>query len=172
MRNLFCHSNPVPRIGTTIAAALLSLAALTACGEAGALEPLDRWRDGEREIRTTAPAVTAGRTLLAAGDYGNFRLTGKPSRSPVPRRRCSSTPTASRATRWFSATAPSTGHARAVRSPPCATSTVRWPTTASGSASRSLCAAVTSSSASTPPKWSAIPNPNIPTAPRRTPGNC
>ena len=61
MRNLFCHSNPVPRIGTTIAAALLSLAALTACGEAGALEPLDRWRDGEREIRTTAPAVTADR---------------------------------------------------------------------------------------------------------------
>lgn len=82
MRNLFCHSNPVPRIGTTIAAALLSLAALTACGEAGALEPLDRWRDGEREIRTTAPAVTAGRTLLAAGDYGNFRLTGEALTQP------------------------------------------------------------------------------------------
>ena len=82
MRNLFCHLNPVPRIGTTIAAALLSLAALTACGEAGAPEPLDRWHDGEREIRTTAPAVTAGRTLLAAGDYGNFRLTGEALTQP------------------------------------------------------------------------------------------
>ena len=51
MRNLFCHSNPVPRIGTTIAAALLSLAALTACGEAGAPDPLDWGRDAERVIR-------------------------------------------------------------------------------------------------------------------------
>lgn len=82
MRILFCHLNPVPRIGTTIAAALLSLAALTACGEAGAPEPLDRWHDGEREIRTSAPAVTAGRTLLAAGDYGNFRLTGEALTQP------------------------------------------------------------------------------------------
>ncbi len=120
--------NPVPRIGTTIAAALLSLAALTACGEAGAPEPLDWWRDGEREIRTTAPAVTAGRTLLAAGDYGNFRLTGEALTQPG----------AEAALRFhtdgesgyevvFRPTAPSTGRARAVRSPPCATFTARRP---------------------------------------------
>ena len=82
MRNLFCHLNPVPRIGTTIAAALLSLAALTACGEAGAPEPLDRWHDGQRQIRPASPAVPAGRTLLAAGDYGNFRLTGEALTQP------------------------------------------------------------------------------------------
>ena len=51
MSNLFCHLNPVPRIGTTIAAALLSLAAFTACENNGAARPLDRWHDGERETR-------------------------------------------------------------------------------------------------------------------------
>ena len=172
MRNLFCHSNPVPRIGTTIAAALLSLAALTACGEAGALEPLDRWRDGEREIRTTAPAVTAGRTLLAAGDYGNFRLTGEALTQPGAQaallfhtdgeagyevvfrngaidgtRKSGSLASVRNLYRSLADDGEWFGFEVTVRG---RNIVVRIDTT----------------------KWSAIPNPNIPTAPRRTPGNC
>lgn len=153
MSNLFCHLNPVPRIGTTIAAALLSLAAFTACENNGAARPLDRWHDGEREIRTPSPAVTAGRTLLAAGDYGNFRLTGEALTQPG----------AEAALRFH--TDGESGYEVVFRNGAIDG------TRKSGSLA-SVRNLYRSSSASTPPKWSAIPNPNIPTAPRRTLGNC
>ena len=82
MTNLFCHSKPAGHIGTAISATLLFLIAFTACGQAGTSEPLDRWNDGQHTLRTSAPTLTGNRTLLADGDYRNFRLTGEALTQP------------------------------------------------------------------------------------------
>lgn len=82
MTNLFCYSKPAGHTGTAIAATLLFLIAFTACGQAGTSEPLDRWNDGEHTVRTSAPTLTGNRTLLAYGDYRNFRLTGEALTQP------------------------------------------------------------------------------------------
>lgn len=82
MTNLFCYSKPAGHIGTAIAATLLFLIAFTACGQAGTSEPLDRWKDGAHTLRTSAPTLTGNRTLLADGDYRNFRLTGEALTQP------------------------------------------------------------------------------------------
>ena len=71
-----------PRIGTAVITALLLLPAIVSCGGKGTSEPLDRWHDGQRTVRTSAPVLRAGTRLLSAGDYENFRLTGEALTQP------------------------------------------------------------------------------------------
>lgn len=73
--NPFHLPQTAPRIGTAVITALLLLPAIVSCGGKGTPEPLDRWHDGQRTVRTSAPVLRAGTRLLSAGDYENFRLT-------------------------------------------------------------------------------------------------
>ncbi len=80
--NPFHLPQTAPRIGTAVITALLLLPAIVSCGGKGTPEPLDRWHDGQRTVRTSAPVLRAGTRLLSAGDYENFRLTGEALTQP------------------------------------------------------------------------------------------
>ena len=80
--NPFHLPQTAPRIGTAVITALLLLPAIVSCGGKGTSEPLDRWHDGQRTVRTSAPVLRAGTRLLSAGDYENFRLTGEALTQP------------------------------------------------------------------------------------------
>ena len=80
--NPFHLPQTAPRIGTAVITALLLLPAIVSCGGEGTSEPLDRWHDGQRTVRTSAPVLRAGTRLLSAGDYENFRLTGEALTQP------------------------------------------------------------------------------------------
>lgn len=80
--NPFHLPQTAPRIGTAVITALLLLPSIVSCGGKGTPEPLDRWHDGQRTVRTSAPVLRAGTRLLSAGDYENFRLTGEALTQP------------------------------------------------------------------------------------------
>ena len=82
MIDLFRYLKHALRVGMTIASVFLFFVIFTACGETGVPEPLDRWSEGERTFRTSAPSVTEGRTLFADGNYRNFLLTGEAITQP------------------------------------------------------------------------------------------
>ena len=66
----------------SLAAAAVCLGATVSCVRYDSPRQLDRWRDGDRTVRTSSPAVKAGELLVAPGDYTDFRLTGQALTQP------------------------------------------------------------------------------------------